>query len=138
MDSIHIFTMPDSLGGHEFGIRELDMESYTDAQTQAARRIKADDVDMVGYMIAKQKAETDRLMRIKCIASWDGRPVATTEGGVMGVIDELNVRQVQLVDRAINSIHSLTNEELESFDLSHRRPGAMAVSPRLQPASVPR
>jgi hypothetical protein len=74
-EQIHHFNMFESLGGEEFGIRELDVAADENIKSQAAMRIPDEAAGKVGHLLAVMQVETDRLKRLACLAEWDGRPV---------------------------------------------------------------
>lgn len=135
---IHTFEMPPYTVGPDgerhgtpFGVRELDIERYEAIQAEAAKTVPDDAMGSVGSIMAQLRKRVNELLRIACLAEWDGKDVFHYPGGVEGVLDTLGTRRTQMLDRAISKIHDISDEELQAFDASHRQPAAVAMSPRL-------
>lgn len=135
-EDIHHFHMFESLGGEEFGIRELTVEADEQIKSQAAMRIPDEAAGKVGHLLAVMQVETGRLKRLSCLAEWDGKPVLQVYDSIEELLTSFNLHQMQLLDRAIDKVNDLNEAELAAFDKSHRRPGAVVMSPSLLPASA--
>ena len=135
-DNVHRWTLPESLGGAVMGVRELTVDEYEDLLKQASKKIKDDDVQQgaIGALLTTLQAAQKKLLRISCLVYLGEETAFQHEGGPQGLAEGLSYRQVQYLDRAIDTLHELTVAETKAFDQSHCLPGAVAKSPKSVPA----
>ncbi len=135
-DNVHRWTLPESLGGAEIGVRELSVDEYEDLLKQASKKIKDDDVQQgaIGALLTTLQAAQKKLLRLSCLVSWGEETAFHHEGGPQGLVGDRSYREIQYLDRAIETLHELTVAETNAFDQSHCLPGAVAKSQKLVPA----
>lgn len=130
-EKVHEWDIPEILGGGVMEIRELGMTEYDECVQQASKGLpdgsdggpKPTMVEMFAHVGVNKK----RLMRIKCVKSIAGQMAWSHEEGPEGFLEDLGIKMMSLVDKAIDDIHELTEEEESAFTSSHRLPGAVAT-----------
>lgn len=137
-ERLHDFDIPKSLGGGVMVIRELYASDYNEVVKQASKGIpdgsdggrKASMVEMFATVGTNRKA----LMRVACVKSIAGVEAWSHEDGADGFIEGQSPKMVALIDKAIEFLHELDDEEEAAFISSHRQSGGRSAT-KSQPAS---
>lgn len=101
--------LPPSLGGGDFVMRELTVAQIEQIQDAA---LMAAGVDEKKLVVAGKAARQDCILA--ALVSWKGKPLAEPEAWWRG----LSAKELALLSRAYEKIHSLSKDEEAYFDAS--------------------